>query len=51
MATNETETAGIKRPSGLSPFLAKEDWWAVWLGLGAIILAYVFYLSGSAFRG
>src|SRR5580658_9290517 len=25
-----------------------EDWWAVWLGLGIIILAYVFYLAGSS---
>lgn len=48
MTTNETEIAGIKQPSGVSPFLAKEDWWAVWLGLGIIILAYVFYLAGSS---
>ena len=27
---------------------ATEDWWAVWLGLGIIVLAYVFYLSGSS---
>src|SRR3984957_17777933 len=27
---------------------ATEDWWAVWLGLGVIVLAYVFYLSGSS---
>src|SRR6201996_7732895 len=25
-----------------------EDWWAVGLGLGIIILAYIFYLSGSS---
>ena len=25
-----------------------EDWWAVWLGLGIILLAYVFYLTGSS---
>jgi uncharacterized integral membrane protein (TIGR00698 family) len=46
--TNETEIAGIKEPSGWQNFLLKEDWWAVWLGLGIIILAYVFYLSGSS---
>ncbi|TDW99093.1 YeiH family protein [Dinghuibacter silviterrae] len=27
---------------------SKEDWWAVWLGLGIIILAYIFYLGGSS---
>ncbi|PWT76579.1 MAG: putative sulfate exporter family transporter [Bacteroidetes bacterium] len=25
-----------------------EDWWAVYLGLGIIVVAYVFYLSGSS---
>jgi uncharacterized integral membrane protein (TIGR00698 family) len=29
-------------------FWVKEDWWAVWLGLGIILSAYVFYLSGSS---
>src|SRR5580698_9359349 len=48
MTTNETETAGINQPSGLQKFWSKEDWWAVWLGLGIIILAYVFYLAGSS---
>ena len=41
-------------PSAAPPtqkkFLAAvtEDWWAVWLGLGIIALAYIFYLSGSS---
>ncbi|MDR3712848.1 MAG: putative sulfate exporter family transporter [Puia sp.] len=34
-------------PSGVQKFWSKEDWWAVWVGLGIIILAYVFYLAGS----
>src|ERR1700722_13365416 len=25
-----------------------EDWWTVWLGLGILALAYIFYLSGSS---
>jgi len=25
-----------------------EDWWAVWLGLGVVGVAYIFYLSGSS---
>jgi uncharacterized integral membrane protein (TIGR00698 family) len=48
MATNETQTAGIPQSSGRQGFWSKEDWWAVWLGLGVIILAYVFYLAGSS---
>ena len=48
MTTNTNETAGINQASGWKEFWSKEDWWAVWLGLGIVILAYVFYLSGSS---
>jgi len=47
MATTTTETTGVKA-SGWQEFWAKEDWWAVWLGLGIVALAYIFYLSGSS---
>jgi uncharacterized integral membrane protein (TIGR00698 family) len=47
MSTTNTETTGIK-PSGWQEFWSKEDWWAVWLGLGIVALAYVFYLAGSS---
>ncbi|HXO78235.1 MAG TPA: hypothetical protein VN824_23430, partial [Puia sp.] len=48
MATIDTGTAGIQQAAGRQSFWSKEDWWAVWLGLGVIILAYVFYLAGSS---
>jgi uncharacterized integral membrane protein (TIGR00698 family) len=48
MTTNNAETEGANKPSIWQEFWAKEDWWAVWLGLGIVILAYVFYLSGSS---
>ena len=48
MTTNHTETASVSKPSGWQEFWVKEDWWAVWLGLGIVILAYVFYLAGSS---
>jgi uncharacterized integral membrane protein (TIGR00698 family) len=44
----KTETTGTNQSSGWQEFWSKEDWWAVWLGLGIIILAYIFYLSGSS---
>ncbi len=28
-------------------FWQKEDWWAVWLGLGIVVVGIVFFLSGS----
>jgi uncharacterized integral membrane protein (TIGR00698 family) len=48
MGTTSPEISAIKQPSAWQEFWSKEDWWAVWLGLGMIILAYVFYLSGSS---
>ena len=47
MATNIIESTG-KKNSGWQEFWSKEDWWAVWLGLGIVALAYVFYLNGSS---
>jgi uncharacterized integral membrane protein (TIGR00698 family) len=32
---------------GIAALWKKEDWWAVWLGLGVIACAIVFFLSGS----
>ncbi len=48
MTTVKTETAGINKSSNWQEFWSKEDWWAVWLGLGIVIVAYVFYLAGSS---
>jgi uncharacterized integral membrane protein (TIGR00698 family) len=48
MSTNNTAIEGTIKTSGWSEFWSKEDWWAVWLGLGIVLLAYVFYLSGSS---
>jgi uncharacterized integral membrane protein (TIGR00698 family) len=46
MSTQNTETTNA--PAGGRKFWAKEDWWAVWLGLSVILVAYVLYLSGSS---
>jgi uncharacterized integral membrane protein (TIGR00698 family) len=28
----------------------KEDWWAIWLGLGLVLVAYVFFANGASIR-
>lgn len=28
----------------------KEDWWAIWMGLGIVLLALIFFFSGSTIR-
>jgi uncharacterized integral membrane protein (TIGR00698 family) len=47
MTTTDTETTTVK-PSIFQEFWSKEDWWAVWLGLGIVAVAYILYLSGSS---
>jgi uncharacterized integral membrane protein (TIGR00698 family) len=45
---NETPGAGIPERLGWKELYLKEDWWAVWLGLGIMVLAVLFYNAGSA---
>jgi uncharacterized integral membrane protein (TIGR00698 family) len=48
MANINTEVKTANKTSGWQEFWSKEDWWAVWLGLGIVILAYIFYSNGSS---
>lgn len=33
---------------GWKEFWLKEDWWAIWLGLGIVAATYLFYVSGNS---
>ena len=40
-------------PAAASPWrelFLKEDWWAIWLGLGIVLTAYLFFAAGSSIR-
>src|SRR5262245_6571279 len=37
-------------PPGWSELWQKEDWWAVWLGLGIVIVAIVAFLAGGTIK-
>lgn len=47
---------GIHPNQGVSPPLRwrelwlKEDWWAIWLGLGIVVVAYAFFAGGASIR-
>src|ERR1700756_3968481 len=28
----------------------KEDWWAIWLGVGIVLVAWLFFVNGSTIR-
>lgn len=35
---------------GWKELYLKEDWWAIWLGLGIVVAAYLFFSSGSSIK-
>lgn len=38
------------RSMGWKELYLKEDWWAIWLGLGIVIVAYLFFVNGSSIK-
>ena len=51
MATDAQATGRIVRnASNRNEFLRKEDWWAVWLGLGLTVAAVLLYLQGASIK-
>jgi len=51
MATDAQATQNaLSTPSSWKDLLRKEDWWAVWLGLGLTIAAVWLFLNGSSIK-
>src|SRR5271169_3899047 len=49
-------TTAIEAPyaastSGWAELWRKEDWWAVWLGLAVVLVAYTLFVNGSSIGG
>lgn len=48
---NESSEEGVVHKSvGWKELYLKEDWWAIWLGLGIVIVAFAFFTSGSSIK-
>ncbi len=39
-----------RQRSGWDELWRKEDWWAIWLGLGIVLLGYVLFANGSSIQ-
>ena len=51
MATEAQATqSALSKTSGWNDLLRKEDWWAVWLGLGLTVVAVLLFLNGSSIK-
>src|ERR1700734_1571112 len=42
--------ASAQSSSGWQELWLKEDWWAIWLGLGIVIVAYLLFANGSSIK-
>src|SRR5665213_1825145 len=50
MTTGRPELAAPRQTSGWREPWLKEDWWAIWLGLGIVIIAYLLFANGSSIK-
>lgn len=49
-AWNESGQGERVRSMGWKELYLKEDWWAIWLGLGIVVVAYLFFTSGHSIK-
>jgi uncharacterized integral membrane protein (TIGR00698 family) len=49
MTSKEVSIEAPARKSAMSDLYLKEDWWAIWIGLGIVILDVMFFSNGSSF--
>ena len=50
MSANAQAAAAAGRSSAWRDLFAKEDWWAVWIGLGLVIAAIVLFTNGASLK-
>ncbi|HEY2397085.1 MAG TPA: putative sulfate exporter family transporter [Rudaea sp.] len=50
MTNNAAANGQNGRPSLWRELLAKEDWWAVWIGLGLVIVAAILFADGASLK-
>jgi hypothetical protein len=41
---------GVADSAGWREIWRKEDWWAIWLGLGLVVAGYLFFAEGSSIK-
>jgi len=46
----ESQVHAPKRESAWTEFIRKDDWWAIWIGLGLVVVAAGLTSSGSSLK-
>ena len=47
---NDENIRATREPGAWRELWLKEDYWAIWIGLGTVIIAYLFFANGSSIR-
>jgi len=52
MSSADVNSGAIARPSssGWGELWRKEDWWAIWIGLGIVLVAYILFARGDSLK-
>src|ERR1700751_4253067 len=50
MPNHANATSAVNRQSAWRELFAKEDWWAIWIGLGLVIVAGVLFANGASLK-
>src|ERR1700691_6517366 len=50
MTAQSLTPSAPRQTSGWRELWLKEDWWAIWLGLGIVIVAYLLFAGGSSMK-
>ena len=46
----QVQVGGVRRESLWADFIRKDDWWAIWIGLGLVVVAAGLVASGSSLK-
>ena len=49
-ATGGSDTPPPSGKMGWKELYLKEDWWAIWLGVGIVLVAWLFFINGSTIK-
>lgn len=47
MTRNASQGQAAPVPMGLKALWLREDWWAIWIGLGVVVVGIILFLNGS----
>src|SRR5271170_1800636 len=52
MSSADVTSGAVVQPSisGWNELWRKEDWWAIWIGLGIVLIAYILFANGDSLK-